>query len=106
MARQQQIEDLLLAFAKRALAFRVWATEADDQLSDPVTTETVQGVKDLEAELAAFHKQLETQQAEVQALNESAKQLRALGVQETQFSEVSVDDVNKIFARVQQLAEE
>jgi len=89
LAQLLQIENLLLEFAQRGLAFRVWLENADDTLTDPITAETVEAVNDLQAVFNSFAEEKSQKEAEFHSLGELAANCKQLGVAETTYSEVS-----------------
>jgi actinin alpha len=100
LAQLQQIENLLLEFAQRGLAFRVWLENADETLTDPITVETVEAVHDLENVFASFNEEKGQKEAEFHSLGDLAGNCKQLGVAETTYSEVSWASLQEGWNRV------
>jgi actinin alpha len=100
LAHLQQIENVLLEFAQRGLAFRVWIENADETLTDPITVETVEGVHDLEKSFQQFIDEKGQKEAEFHSLGDLAGNCKQLGVAENTYSEVSWASLQEGWNRV------
>jgi len=106
LVRQQNIENMLLDFAKRALQFNIWLESADETLTDPIAVETVEAIKYIATKFQAFLGEHAQKAHELQELQALRGQCQAAGVDEKTFSEVSMEDVNQRWAAVANLIEE
>jgi len=90
LAQLQEIENVLLDFAKRSLEFRVWLEQADEILTDPITGETEEAIRHLQQAFADFEGQRSHKESgDYAALHQLSERIAHLGVPETTYSEVS-----------------
>jgi len=89
LARLQNIENLLLDFAKRGLEFRVWVENADDTLTEPIIVETVPAVQEYQSAFDALLNEKSAKDAEYTSIGDLATQLQSYGVKENTYSEIS-----------------
>merc|ERR1712100_368568 len=92
------LEDQLLDYSRRAMALRQWADDADDTLNDPITVESVQGVRELQAEFEEVVNATGEKESEMEALRELVQALANAGFKETLFSPTSLADLERIWA--------
>jgi actinin alpha len=100
LAHLIQIENLLLEFAQRGLAFRVWLENADDTLTDPIVVETVEAVTDLQNNFRSFNDEKAQKEAEFNSIGDLASNCKQLGVAENTYSEVSWASLQDGWARI------
>jgi actinin alpha len=91
--RLQQIEDLLLDFAKRSSAFIVWLEGTEEQLTDPIVVESVEAVNDLQKDLDNLSAQVAEKSGEVEAIGALASQIQGLGSDEKTYAKFSHQEV-------------
>jgi len=100
LARLQEIENMLLDFAKRGLEFRVWLENADEILTDPISVETVAAIHELTNQFETFLNEKNGKENDFQYLGNVARNCAANNVAEATYSEVSwktlEDSWNKI----------
>eukprot|EP01101_Sappina_pedata_P003205 TRINITY_DN1342_c0_g1_i1.p1 TRINITY_DN1342_c0_g1~~TRINITY_DN1342_c0_g1_i1.p1 ORF type:complete len:864 (+),score=523.03 TRINITY_DN1342_c0_g1_i1:23-2593(+) len=89
LAHLQQIENLLLEFAQRGIAFRVWLENAEDTLTDPIFGEYVEDINEYQNSFDTFTSEKATKEAEFASLQELANNCKQLGVAENTYSDVS-----------------
>jgi actinin alpha len=100
LARLQEIENNLLGFAKSSLEFKVWLEGADETFTDPVSVETVEAIDAIIGSFEQAVVEKDAKAAEFNALEDLAASLRAAGVSEDTFSEVSIDYLRDYWNRV------
>jgi len=100
LANLLQIENLLLEFAQRGLSFRVWMENADESLTDPIITETVEGVNEYQSAFSATVEEKTQKEGEFHSIGELADNLKKLGVAETTYSEVSWASLQEGWSRI------
>jgi Ca2+-binding EF-hand superfamily protein len=103
LARHQEIESLLLDFAKRSSQFNIWLDSVDEILTDPIVVETPEAVVQLQESLDEFVASTAEKQTEYEALGALAEQLRALGTAENTYSKLSYADVTNKWTAFQAL---
>lgn len=89
LARLQQIETMLLAFAKRGLEFRVWLEKAHDNLTEPITGETPSAIQEFQSQYDSIKNEKHEKETEFASLGALAQDCKAAGVSENTYSEVS-----------------
>jgi actinin alpha len=106
LEKLQQIENLLLDFAKRGLEFRVWLENADDSLTDPIVVDTVAGVDEFQHAFDDVVNQKGQKEGEYHSLQDLAQQCKANNVAENTYSEVSIAQLQQLWASINNLIEE
>jgi actinin alpha len=106
LEKLQQIENLLLDFAKRGLEFRVWLENADDSLTDPIVVDTVAGVDEFQHAFDDVVNQKGQKEGEYHSLQDLAQQCKANNVAENTYSEVSISQLQQLWASINNLIEE
>lgn len=104
-ARLQEIEDLLLEFAKRSAQFNIWLDSVDEVLTDPVVVESVEAVTQLQTALDEFLASSADKTAEFEAIGGIAEQLRGHGTAENTYSKLSYADLTNKWNAFQGLVE-
>lgn len=99
----QQIEDLLLDFAKRSSAFNVWIDSVDELLTDPIVVESIDAVNELNSALDTFTTQVGEKASEYEAVIALAEQIRSFGVNEKQYSKFSSEELANKWSQFQSL---
>jgi actinin alpha len=103
LAHLQQIENLLLEFAQRGIAFRVWLENAEDTLTDPIFGEYVEDIKEYQNAYDTFTAERSSKEAEFASLGELASNCQQLGVSETTFSDVSWSSLQQGWSKIESL---
>jgi len=101
LAHLQNIENILLEFAKRGLEFRVWLENADDTLTDPIVVESVEGVQEYQKAYDGLLHERQSKEGEYNSLNDLVEQIKSHGVSETTYSEVSWSSLQKSWNQVE-----
>ena len=76
----RQIEDLYLAFAKKASAFNSWFENAEEDLTDPVRCNSVEEIKHLRENHEQFKASLSAAQADFNQLAALDKEIKSFNV--------------------------
>lgn len=105
LARLQEIENLLLDFAKRSSQFNIWLDSADEVLTDPIVVESVEAVHQLQAALDEYLASIAEKTAEYESIGALAEQIRALGTAENTYSKLSYSDLTNKWTAFQSLIE-
>jgi len=105
LARLQEIENLLLDFAKRSSQFNIWLDSADEVLTDPIVVESVEAVQQLQTSLDEFLAAISDKTAEYEAIGALAEQIRAFGTAENTYSKLSYSDLTNKWTAFQSLIE-
>jgi actinin alpha len=103
LAELQRIEGLLLDFAKRSLAMRVFLDRSEEDLTEPITVESVSAVNELSASLDDIESGVQQREGEYSSLESLCQQCQEAGVAETTFSEVSFSSLSDKWNNVQSL---
>lgn len=104
-ARLQEIENLLLDFAKRSSQFNIWLDSADEVLTDPVVVESIEAVQQLQTALDEFLNSISEKTGEYESIGALAEQIRALGTAENTYSKLSYSDLTNKWTAFQALIE-
>lgn len=105
LKKLQQVQSLLVEFAKKALGFVRWVEVANDTLSEPIVADSVAEVKVFEDNYEEIVNQVQSRSAEFDELSNLVNQLHEAEVQETSYSEYSFEDINTRWSQVQQAVE-
>jgi len=105
LARLQEIENLLLDFAKRSSQFNIWLDSADEVLTDPVVVESVDAVQQLQSGLDEYLNSINDKTAEYESIGALAEQIRAFGTAENTYSKLSYSDLTNKWTAFQSLIE-
>lgn len=105
LARLQEIENLLLEFAKRSSQFNIWLDSADEILTDPIVVESVEAVEQLQTALDEFLNSITDKSAEYESIGALAEQIRAFGTAENTYSKLSYSDLTSKWTAFQALIE-
>lgn len=105
LVRFQEIENLLLEFAKRSSQFNIWLDSVDEILTDPIVVESVEAVSQLQTDLDTFLATAEDKTTEFEAIGAIADQLRAHGTAENTYSKLSYADLTNKWHAFQALVE-
>jgi actinin alpha len=105
LARLQEIENLLLEFAKRSSQFNIWLDSVDEILTDPIVVESVEAVNQLQTALDEFLASAEDKTTEFEAIGALAEQLRGHGTAENTYSKLSYVDLTNKWNAFQALVE-
>lgn len=105
LARLQEIENLLLDFAKRSSQFNIWLDSADEVLTDPVVVESVEAVQQLQTGLDEFLASIAEKSGEYESIGALAEQIRAFGTAENTYSKLSYSDLTGKWTAFQALIE-
>lgn len=103
LAELQRVENLLLDFAKRSLAMRVFLDRSEEDLTEPINCESVSAVTELNAALDDIQSGVNSRSGEYSQLQALASKCQEAGVAETTFSEVSFSDLKNNWNNVQNL---
>jgi Ca2+-binding EF-hand superfamily protein len=103
LARLQEIENLLLDFAKRSSKFNIWLDSADEILTDPIVVESVEAVQQLQTSLDEFLASISDKSEEYESIGALAEQIRALGTAENTYSKLSYSDLTNKWTAFQGL---
>lgn len=106
LARLQEIEDMLLDFAKRSSQFNIWLDSADEVLTDPIVVESVEAVHQLQTALEEYLGSLTEKNHEYEALGALAEKIRAHGTAENTYAKLSYSDLTSKWTAFQSLAEQ
>lgn len=104
-ARLQEIENLLLDFAKRSSQFNIWLDSVDEVLTDPIVVESVEAVSQLQTSLDEFVESLTDKTTEFESIGALAEQLRSFGTAENTYSKLSYADLTAKWQAFQALIE-
>jgi Ca2+-binding EF-hand superfamily protein len=105
LARLQEIENLLLDFAKRSSQFNIWLDSVDEILTDPIVVESVEAVSQLQSSLDEFVASITDKTDEYEALGALAEQIRSHGTAENTYSKLSYADLTNKWNVFQSLIE-
>lgn len=105
LARLQEIENLLLDFAKRSSQFNIWLDSADEVLTDPIVVESVEAVQQLQTALDEYLNSITEKTAEYESIGALAEQIRSLGTAENTYSKLSYSDLTNKWTAFQSLIE-
>jgi len=105
LKRLQEIENLLLEFAKRSSQLNIWLDSTDDVLTDPIVVESVDAVQQLQVQLDDFLATTGERNTEYESLGELAEQIRSLGTAENTYSKLSYADLTNKWTAFQGLVE-
>ncbi|CAG0897835.1 unnamed protein product [Cyprideis torosa] len=76
----REIEDLYLTFAKKASAFNSWFENAEEDMTEPVLCHTVEEIKSIQEQHAAFNDSLTSAQEDFEALAELDRKIKSFNV--------------------------
>jgi actinin alpha len=103
LARHEEIESLLLDFAKRSSQFNIWLDSVDEFLTDPIVVETPEAVVQLQESLDEFVTSTADKTQEFESMGALAEQLRTLGTAENVYSKLSYADLTNKWTVFQDL---
>jgi Ca2+-binding EF-hand superfamily protein len=103
LKKLQQIENLLLSFAKKGLEFRVWLDKAEDILTEPITGETPAAITEFQTQYDNIKREKHDHEGEFAALGELAQNCQAAGVAENTYSEVSFASLESHWNKISDL---
>lgn len=95
LEKLQAIQNMLVDFAKRALAYVRFAEDSIQTLGEPVLVDSVEEVSALETRWEAVSSSVSQRQADVSELESLASKLHEAAVEETTYSEYSVADIKQ-----------
>jgi len=103
---QQDKQNRLVSFAKTALAFNLWVDSSIESLTEVISTNSVDEVDALIAEVSTTNEEQNGKNEELNSLQERASTLRAEGLDENTYLPVSLDSVKEKYASIAQLVEQ
>uniref|UniRef100_A0A1I8B6Y0 Spectrin alpha chain n=1 Tax=Meloidogyne hapla TaxID=6305 RepID=A0A1I8B6Y0_MELHA len=102
----ERIEDLYLAFAKKASAFNSWFENAEEDLTDPVRCNSLEEIRALREAHAEFQKSLTTAKNDFIALQELDRQIKSFGVGPNPYTWFTMDALEETWRNLQKIIKE
>ncbi|XP_052259701.1 spectrin alpha chain-like isoform X3 [Dreissena polymorpha] len=102
----RQIEDLYLAFAKKASAFNSWFENAEEDLTDPVRCNSVEEIRHLRENHEQFKASLEAAQDDFNQLAALDKEIKSFNVGPNPYTWFTMDALQDTWNNLQKIIKE
>ncbi|KAL3872184.1 hypothetical protein ACJMK2_040130 [Sinanodonta woodiana] len=102
----RQIEDLYLAFAKKASAFNSWFENAEEDLTDPVRCNSVEEIRHLRESHEQFKASLSAAQADFNQLAALDKQIKSFNVGPNPYTWFTMEALEDTWRNLQKIIKE
>ncbi|XP_067134094.1 spectrin alpha chain-like isoform X2 [Centruroides vittatus] len=106
LSQFKHIEELFLAFAKKASTFNSWFENAEEDLTDPVRCNSVEEIKALRKAHALFQSSLTTAQGDIQALAALDKQIKSFSVGANPYTWFTMEALEETWHNLQKIIQE
>ncbi|XP_071948314.1 spectrin alpha chain, non-erythrocytic 1-like isoform X2 [Antedon mediterranea] len=100
------VEDLFLLFAKKASAFNSWFENAEEDLTDPVTCNSVEEIKALKEAHDAFTTSLSSAQTDLKQLAALDKQIKSFHVTTNPYTWFTMEALEDTWRNLQKIIKE
>ncbi|XP_033114837.1 spectrin alpha chain, non-erythrocytic 1-like isoform X2 [Anneissia japonica] len=102
----REVEDLFLLFAKKASAFNSWFENAEEDLTDPVTCNSVEEIKALKEAHDAFTTSLNSAQTDLKQLAALDKQIKSFHVTTNPYTWFTMEALEDTWRNLQKIIKE
>ncbi|KRY60696.1 Spectrin alpha chain [Trichinella britovi] len=102
----RQIEELYLAFAKKASAFNSWFENAEEDLTDPVRCNSLDEIKALRDAHKAFHASLGSAENDYHQLQDLDARIKSFNVGPNPYTWFTMDALDETWKNLQKIIKE